>query len=230
MNTTYHHIAVYASFIAPGCFLQSGAFCFSKRFFWKSFLFRLAYSRLRRGGLPKGDKYWTRPPGTKGGENMDYPNRLEWQTRCEFNAYCKRALRNELIDACRERKRRQLREVIFFRPEPRRKKGSFTPLTSIFKTATKKPFAQEAWRLPQNCLPKLCTPCRTQKDKPYCCTTFSTWPTLKLRKRWRSPAAQYSIGAQALLNCWNDIWRNEPMNGTISNNSDERGLLLTRSF
>ena len=44
---------------------------------------------------------------------MDYPNRLEWQTRCEFNAYCKRALRNELIDACRERKRRQLREVIF---------------------------------------------------------------------------------------------------------------------
>ena len=44
---------------------------------------------------------------------MDYPNRLEWQTRCEFNAYCKRALRNELIDACRERKRRQLREVVF---------------------------------------------------------------------------------------------------------------------
>ena len=26
----------------------------------------------------------------------------------------------------------------------------------------------------QNCLPKLCTPCRTKKDKPYCCTTFST--------------------------------------------------------
>ena len=30
---------------------------------------------------------------------MDYPARFEWQTRCEFNAYCKRTLRNELIDA-----------------------------------------------------------------------------------------------------------------------------------
>ena len=29
------------------------------------------------------------------------PARLEWQIRCEFNAYCKRMLRNELIDACR---------------------------------------------------------------------------------------------------------------------------------
>ena len=29
------------------------------------------------------------------------PARLEWQIRCEFNACCKRTLRNELIDACR---------------------------------------------------------------------------------------------------------------------------------
>ena len=36
---------------------------------------------------------------------MDYPARFEWQTRCEFNAYCKRTLRNELIDACKNRKR-----------------------------------------------------------------------------------------------------------------------------
>ena len=57
---------------------------------------------------------------------MDYPNRLEWQTRCEFNAYCKRTLRNELIDACRERKRRQLREVIFSDLTPQEERQLYT--------------------------------------------------------------------------------------------------------
>ena len=57
---------------------------------------------------------------------MDYPNRLEWQTRCEFNAYCKRALRNELIDACRERKRRQLREVVFSDLTPQEERQLYT--------------------------------------------------------------------------------------------------------
>ncbi len=35
----------------------------------------------------------------------------EFETRCRFNAYCKRVLRNELIDYVRECKRRLNREV-----------------------------------------------------------------------------------------------------------------------
>lgn len=35
----------------------------------------------------------------------------EFETRCRFNAYCKRVLRNELIDYVRECKRRFNREV-----------------------------------------------------------------------------------------------------------------------
>ncbi len=57
---------------------------------------------------------------------MDYPARFEWQTRCEFNAYCKRTLRNELIDACRERKRRQLHEVIFSDLTPQEERQLYT--------------------------------------------------------------------------------------------------------
>ena len=53
---------------------------------------------------------------------MDYPNRLEWQTRCEFNAYCKHTLRNELIDACRESKSRRKHEVNFSDLAPREEK------------------------------------------------------------------------------------------------------------
>lgn len=41
------------------------------------------------------------------------PDRFEWKIRCEFNAYCKQVLRNELKDALRERKRRSRREVSF---------------------------------------------------------------------------------------------------------------------
>ena len=57
---------------------------------------------------------------------MDYSYRLEWQTRCSFNAYCKRALRNELIDACRERKSRQKHEVNFSDLAPHEEKQLYT--------------------------------------------------------------------------------------------------------
>ncbi len=54
------------------------------------------------------------------------PNRLEWQTRCEFNAYCKHSLRNELIDALRERKSRKRREVNFSDLAPHEEKQFYT--------------------------------------------------------------------------------------------------------
>ena len=54
------------------------------------------------------------------------PNRFEWQTRCEFNAYCKHSLRNELIDALRERKSRKRREVNFSDLAPHDEKHLYT--------------------------------------------------------------------------------------------------------
>ena len=52
--------------------------------------------------------------------------RFEWQTRCEFNAYCKHTLRNELINASKESKRRQCREVNFSDLAPHEEKQLFT--------------------------------------------------------------------------------------------------------
>lgn len=54
------------------------------------------------------------------------PAQFEWQTRCEFNAYCKRTLRNELIDSSRERKRQQRREVTFSDLTPHEEKQLYT--------------------------------------------------------------------------------------------------------
>ena len=57
---------------------------------------------------------------------MDYPARFEWQTRCEFNAYCKHTLRNELIDALRESKKRERNEVSFSALTPQEEKQLYT--------------------------------------------------------------------------------------------------------
>ncbi len=57
---------------------------------------------------------------------MDSPNRLEWQTRCEFNAYCKNTIRNELIDARRESAVRQKHEVSFSDLTPHEEKQLYT--------------------------------------------------------------------------------------------------------
>lgn len=44
---------------------------------------------------------------------MKDPDRTQWQIRCAFNGFCKRALRHEAIDAFRERKQRRLHEKTF---------------------------------------------------------------------------------------------------------------------
>ena len=49
----------------------------------------------------------------KGGENMNEPNRTQWQIRCAFNGFCKQALKREAMNAHRDTKRQQSREVTF---------------------------------------------------------------------------------------------------------------------
>ena len=44
---------------------------------------------------------------------MNEPNRTQWQIRCAFNGYCKRALKREAMNAHRDTKYRQLREITF---------------------------------------------------------------------------------------------------------------------
>ena len=63
-------------------------------------------------GVTKGEVITTFA-NAKGGETMNEPIRTQWQIRCAFNGYCKRALQNEMLAAKRDIKRRQRREVTF---------------------------------------------------------------------------------------------------------------------
>lgn len=49
----------------------------------------------------------------KGVKPMNEPDRTQWETRCAFNGFCKKALKCEASNAHRDLKRRQLREVAF---------------------------------------------------------------------------------------------------------------------
>jgi len=44
---------------------------------------------------------------------MNEPTRTQWQIRCAFNSFCKQVLKNESINAHRDEKRKQTREVSF---------------------------------------------------------------------------------------------------------------------
>ena len=54
------------------------------------------------------------------------PNRIEWQKRCTFNGFCKAVLRNEAIDAIRERKYRKKHEVTFSDLSPQEENQLYT--------------------------------------------------------------------------------------------------------
>lgn len=44
---------------------------------------------------------------------MNEPIRTQWQIRCAFNGFCKQTLKREAMNAHRDTKRQQLREVTF---------------------------------------------------------------------------------------------------------------------
>ena len=91
----------------------------------KKFAPQLAKSFARPSRVCERGEINLPPPGTKGGENME-PNRIEWQKRCTFNGFCKAVLRNEAIDAIRERKYRKKHEVTFSDLSPQEENQLYT--------------------------------------------------------------------------------------------------------
>lgn len=57
---------------------------------------------------------------------MNEPERTEWQIRCAFNGFCKRALKNESINAHKEIRRRQAREINFSDLTPKEENQLYT--------------------------------------------------------------------------------------------------------
>ena len=56
---------------------------------------------------------------------MNEPIRTQWQIRCAFNGFCKQVLKREAMNAHRDTKRQQLREVTFSDLSPQEEKQLF---------------------------------------------------------------------------------------------------------
>ena len=62
----------------------------------------------------------------KGGENMNEHNRTEWEIRCAFNSFCKKAIKCEASNAHRDVRRHQLREVTLSSLSPQEESQLYT--------------------------------------------------------------------------------------------------------
>ncbi len=56
---------------------------------------------------------------------MNEPIRTQWQIRCAFNGFCKQVLKREAMNAHRDTKRQQLREITFSDLSPQEEKQLF---------------------------------------------------------------------------------------------------------
>ena len=64
---------------------------------------------------------------------MNEPIRTQWQIRCAFNGFCKLALKREAMNAHRDTKQRQLREVTFSDLSPLEENQLYVCRTSSMK-------------------------------------------------------------------------------------------------
>lgn len=117
---------VYNSFCACLRLANRRILCFIKIFLENSPLcvgsFENAVLRVTKGEIKQSPAFAV----AKGGDTMNEPNRTQWQIRCAFNGFCKRALKNEAINAHGEIKRRQLQEVSFSDLTPQEENQLYT--------------------------------------------------------------------------------------------------------
>ena len=102
---------------------------------------------------------------------MNEPIRTQWQIRCAFNGFCKLALRREAMNAHRDTKQRQLREVTFSDLSPEEENQLFVCDEYFADDEAEQSFVSAVKRLLQSCLPKPCTVYRKKSGKSYCCIT-----------------------------------------------------------
>ena len=109
----------------PGCSVQPGFFVVFKNFFQKYSLFFGSFHLPVVEGLRKG-KFCPLSRLRKEVNIMNEPERTEWQIRCAFNGFCKRALKNESINAHKEIRRRQAHEINFSALTPKEENQLYT--------------------------------------------------------------------------------------------------------
>jgi hypothetical protein len=128
------------------------------------------------------------------------PDRLEWQKRCAFNAFCKRVLENEAANAHRDVKQTQVKIVSFSDLTPQEAAQLYSQ-DSYFEDESGEAFLVGGKKITTKLLAEALRTLPRKSAKLSCCTTFLTSPMWKLESCFISRAARYSIGGQAHSTC-----------------------------
>ena len=110
--------------------MQSGFFAVFKTHFLnistKKLPFSFGNSQKAVVWVLKGEIIKNHPLSRLRKENMNEPNRTEWEIRCAFNSFCKKAIKCEASNAHRDVRRHQLREVTLSSLSPQEESQLYT--------------------------------------------------------------------------------------------------------
>ena len=100
---------------------------------------------------------------------MNEPIRTQWQIRCAFNGFCKLALKREAMNAHRDTKQRQLREVTFSDLSPLEEKQLYVCDEYFADDEAEQSFVVGGKEITAKLLAEALHICRKKSGKPYCC-------------------------------------------------------------
>lgn len=110
----------------PDCAMQPGFFAFFSKVFLKNPTTFSAFPKCPVLRVYERGNHHPFSRLRKEVNTMNEPVRTQWQIRCAFNGYCKRALKNEATNAHRDTKRQQIREVTFSDLSPQEENQLYT--------------------------------------------------------------------------------------------------------
>ena len=167
-----NHLNTFNISFAPVCALQTRRILLFQIFFEKSAP-RLANSSARPSRVRERGQI-SPPPWVRKGVRTWNLTALNGKNAARSTAFCKTVLRNEAIDAIRERKYRRKHEVSFSELSPQEENQLYTCDQYFANDEAEKSFLWQEGKSRQKCLPTRCTLCRKKNVKPYCFITSLT--------------------------------------------------------
>ena len=156
---------------------------------------------------------------------MNEPIRTQWQIRCAFNGFCKLALRREAMNAHRDTKQRQLREIPFSDLSPQEEKQLYVCDEYFTDDKAQQSFVVGGKEITAELLAEALHSLPDEKRETVLLYYFFDMSEREIAKYCNIPRTTVQTRRKSSMKLQNAIWRNAPMTTKINNENAESGLL-----
>lgn len=157
---------------------------------------------------------------------MNEPIRTQWQIRCAFNGFCKLALKREAMNAHRDTKQRQLREVTFSDLSPLEEKQLYVCDEYFADDEAEQSFVVGGKEITAKLLAEALHSLPEEKRETVLLYYFFDMSEREIAKFCNLSRTTVQSRRTSSMKLLNAIWRKKPMTAQISKSEqDERGLL-----